>query len=587
MSIQVRALASRMQYETLPQLLLAAPPEKSFVTMWNAEDDVHSVTFGEFTAWAQAHAAHFREHELRAGDIVVLIMPQGIQLMAAFVGAMFIGVVPAILAYPNFKVEPGKYRSGLAGVTENLRARAVVVDADFPPDLLSHVTLPEGTQILRGVPLGNGGAAGFDLAGCNRDQIAFIQHSAGTTGLQKGVALSHASVLRHLDRLASALHLSEEDRIYSWLPLYHDMGLIACFMLPLVCHLPLVMQSPTNWVMQPASMLELISQYRCTLAWAPNFTLQFLARRVREEDRSTLDLSSLRAIINCAEPVRSSSMEEFLSAFSKCKLRPNVLQSSYAMAETVFAATQSPCDNVSGPRCICIDDNTLRRQQRAVHVQPGTHGATSAVSSGRCLPGVEIRVAGSNGEMLPEGGVGELLIHSEAMLDGYYNRPDLTDKVLHDGWYWSGDLGFVLDGEVYVVGRKKDLIIVAGENIYPQDLEEIVSSHPAIHDGRVIAFGWYNPATGTEEILIVAELNREEDMLCSVQIERELRNSIVGELGVAAGRVYLKPPKWIVKSTAGKPARSTTREKLLAEHSELRAGNDTRGETAKWTSSSR
>jgi acyl-CoA synthetase (AMP-forming)/AMP-acid ligase II len=558
------------QYENLPQALLTAPPEKSFVTVWNAENDVHTVTFGEFKAWVNAHATHFSEHELRLGDVIVLIMPQGVQLMAAFVGAMLIGAVPAILAYPNFKVEPTKYRFGLAGVSKNLAARALVVDADFRPDLLSHILLPGNTQILHGVPVKNARAPEIDLAHCKGSQIAFIQHSAGTTGLQKGVALSHATVLRHLDRLAAVLHLNQSDRVYSWLPLYHDMGLIACFMLPLVCHLPLVMQSPTNWVIRPASMLELISQYRCTLAWVPNFALQFLARRLRKEDVAPLDLGSLRALINCAEPVRSSSMEEFLSAFSGCKLQPNVLQSSYAMAETVFAATQSPCDGIGGPRCIFIDKNALRQRQRAVVVPSGKPGATSVMSSGRCLPGVEIRVIGPTGATLQEGCVGELLIHSEAMLDGYYNRPDLTKKALRGGWYCSGDLGFLLNGEVYVVGRKKDLIIVAGENIHPQDVEEIVSNHPAIHDGRVVAFGWYNPDVGTEEILIVAELNHEIELQRSTEIERELRNSIVGELGVTAGRVYLKPPKWIVKSTAGKPARSITREKLLAEHPEIR-----------------
>jgi len=180
-------------------------------------------------------------------------------------------------------------------------------------------------------------------------------------------------------------------------------------------------------------------------------------------------------------------------------------------------------------------------------------------------------VIGANGQVLPEGFIGELTIRSDSLLSSYYNRPDLTPKVLKDDWYWSEDLGFVLDGEVYVVGRKKDLIIVAGENIYPQDVEEIVSAHPEIHDGRVVAFGSYDGELGTEEIVVVAEVKGESDLLDAEGIERELRNAIVGELGVVARRIYLKPPKWMVKSTAGKPARSTTREKLIAEHQELQA----------------
>jgi acyl-CoA synthetase (AMP-forming)/AMP-acid ligase II len=403
--------------------------------------------------------------------------------------------------------------------------------------------------------------------------VAFIQHSAGTTGLQKGVALSHEAVLTHLNHLVPALRLTADDRIYSWLPLYHDMGLIACFMMPMVCHVPIVMQSPTDWVMQPSAMLEIITGHHCTLAWAPNFTLQFLARRVRAADRGKFDLSSLRMLINCSEPVRGSSMDEFLSVFSNCKLGKHVLQTSYAMAETVFAVTQSGSEDGSDPRRIWVELDALRRQNIAVTAAENTPGAICFISSGRCIPGSEVRVIGPDGEALPEGSVGELIIHSDSLLNGYYNRPDLTARALTDGWYRSGDLGFVLDGEVYVVGRKKDLIIVAGENIYPQDVEEIVSTHPAIHDGRVVVFGSYDADLGTEEIVVVAEVNNGTDLLDAPRIERELKNAIVGQLGVVARRIYLKPPKWVVKSTAGKPARSITREKLITEHQELRTNS--------------
>ena len=558
-------------YRTLPEALLAAPPEQPFVTMWRSEDDVESVTFGEFTRLAMAQAAYLRERGLTAGDRVILVMPQGIPLMTAFAGAMCLGAIPAILAYPNFKVDPAKYRFGLAGVTGNLKARLVVLDDAFPDELLEHVALKDDAQLVHLKAQMPTPPAGFRLAEISPQTVAFIQHSAGTTGLQKGVALSHAAVLKHLNHLAPALHLSPQDCIYSWLPLYHDMGLIACFMLPMVCHLPVVMQSPTDWVMQPGSMLEIITKYRCTLAWTPNFTLQFLARRVRPEDRAEFDLSSLRMMINCSEPVRGSSMDEFRAAYAGCKLQPHVLQASYAMAETVFAVTQSGIGAEPDPKRIWVDAEAVRKQRRAVQVADNAPGAMCFVSSGRCIPGCAVRTVDDAGTPLPEGGIGEVLIRSESLLTGYYNRPDLSAKALKDGWYWSGDLGFVLDGEVYVVGRKKDLIIVAGENIYPHDVEEIVSSHPAIHDGRVVAFGAYNPELGTEDIVVVAEVNREEDLAQATRIERELKSAITGELAVVARRIYLKPPKWVVKSTAGKPARSTTREKLVAEHPELQA----------------
>jgi acyl-CoA synthetase (AMP-forming)/AMP-acid ligase II len=558
-----------LPFRTLPEALFAAPPDNPFVTMWKSEDEIRSATFGEFKQQALRQAGYLRSQGVRTGDTVILIMPQGIPLMAAFMGAMILGAIPAILAYPNFKIEPAKYRFGLKGVTANLKARLILVDQGFPDELMHHVSVEGTARLVRCEDEGSSTAAPDVSHEVDPEQVAFIQHSAGTTGLQKGVALSHKAVLTQISLLSQALRIGADDRIYSWLPLYHDMGLIACFMLPLVCHTPLVMQSPTDWVMQPAAMLELISSYRCSLAWIPNFTLQFLARRVRTEDRSTFDLSCLRALINCSEPVRAASMDEFLAAYPGAGLKPTVLQSCYAMAETVFAVTQSDVTE-AGPRRIWVDGDAFRKQKRALPISKDTPGAVCLVSSGSCLPNTQIRVVSEEGKELGPGGVGEIVIHCDSMLDGYYNRPDLTAKTLRDGWYWSGDLGFHLDGELYVIGRKKDLIIVAGENIYPQDVEEIVSAHPAIYDGRVVAFGQYNPTLGTEEIVVVAEVRKEDDLQNGSRIDRALRTAITSELGVGVGPIYLKPPRWIVKSTAGKPARSTTREKLVSEHAELR-----------------
>lgn len=556
-------------FDHLVEALLTAPRERPFITMWNDEDDVQTVTFGEFIGLAKMQAAHFRASGLGSGDTVILILPQGIPLMAAFVGAMMLGAVPAILAYPNFKVDPVKYRFGLAGVSENLKASLVVLDEAFPSDLLSYVAIDHGPKIVRGFSAPSSPAQEPLLtAACEAGGLAFIQHSAGTTGLQKGVALSHKAVLTQLNHLAGALDITEQDRIYSWLPLYHDMGLIACFMLPLVYHVPVVMQSPTDWVVRPGTMLQLISDYRCTLSWVPNFALQFLARRVRPEDRAHYDLSSLRALINCSEPVRAQSIDEFLVAYVSYGLRPEALRSSYAMAESVFAITQSGMNGAGAPCRVWVDGKRFTEEHLAVPIGEAAEGAVCFVSSGRCLPGNQVRVVSPGGEDLRDGAVGELLIFSDSLFGGYYNRPDFTARALCDGWYWSGDLGFRLDGEVYVIGRKNDRIIVAGKNIYPQDIEEIVGSHPRIHDGRAVAIGVYNPDLGTEDIIVVAEVEKAEDLDNTFAIERQLSNAIVAELGVAVRAIYLKPPQWIVKSTAGKPARSTTREKILAEHPE-------------------
>lgn len=555
-------MSGLIPFHDLVEALEAAPAGRPFVTEWIDEDEQETVTFGEFRERARSQAGLLLQHGIGAGDRVVILMPQGIAAMAAFAGAMMLGAVPAFLAYPNFKVDAEKYRSGLAGVTANLKATAVVIDEEFPEEMLGHVSHGAETKLLRAADGGNK-ATKLPEARVQSEDVVFIQHSAGTTGLQKGVALTHAAVLRQLEHLSQVLHLDPAtDCIYSWLPLYHDMGLIACFILPMVCHVPVVMQSPVDWVMHPETMLQIISEHQCTLAWMPNFAFQFVPRRVPTDRRHVYDLSSLRALINCSEPVRAASMVEFQKAFG---MKGAVLQSCYAMAENVFAVTQS--DLTRPPAQIWADGQQFRSAHRIVMVAEGT--PVSFTSSGRLLPGHEMRIESDAGAVVGDGVVGEILIKSDCLFDGYYNRADLTAQAMADGWYRTGDLGFCIDGELYVAGRKKDLLIIGGENVYPQDIEELVAEHPAVHDGRVIAMGVYNADLGTEEIVVVAEVENEALLARAAEVEQEIRSRIVGGLGVAARSIVLRPPKWIVKSTAGKPARSATREKLLKEHPEL------------------
>jgi fatty-acyl-CoA synthase len=557
-----------LKFDNLIAALEAAAENSPFITFWVDEDERETVTFGEFRHRARLHAAVLREQGIDSGDRVVILMPQSITAMVSFAAAMMLGAVPAFLAYPNFKVDPAKYRSGLAGVTANLSAKAVVIDPDFPNEMLDCVALGAETKLVRP---GNADKREHVVTVPESTQIAperlaFIQHSAGTTGLQKGVALTHAAVLGQIEHLAHALRIDPaRDRIYSWLPLYHDMGLIACFMLPMVCHVPVVMQSPIDWVMQPESMLQIITESKCTLAWLPNFAFQFVPRRTPPKRWADYDLSSLRLVINCSEPVRASSMREFQTAFH---IASGVLQSSYAMAENVFAVTQSEID-AAAPTTLWIDGQQYRTAHRIVPVPQEAPGAVSFTSSGRLLPNQQLRILSDSGGIAADDSVGEIAIQSDCLFTGYYNRPDLTAEAFLDGWYRTGDLGFLFQGELYVVGRKKDLLIVGGENIYPQDIEEIVGAHPAIHDGRAIAMGIYNPEIGTEDIVVVAEVEKYEMLAQSSEIEQQIRRSIVAALGIAVKKFFVVPPKWIVKSTAGKPARSATREKLLQEHPEL------------------
>jgi len=538
---------SEIRHRTLVEAFRSADPARPFLTFWrpSADPNEETFTFGGFLELAARFAGRFAQGGTTRGDRVILVMPPGPEVMAAFAGAMLIGAIPAILAYPNFKIDPEKYAHGLRGVVENLKARLVVLHEEFPDGLRAKVTAAAGGARIVSSALA--GAPPMDVSLLplpDPSDIAFIQHSAGTTGLQKGVALSHRAVMAQLQHLVAALRCNADDRLISWLPLYHDMGLISCFVLPLAAHLPIVMQSPVDWVLAPASMLELASAHRCTLGWLPNFAFQFLARRTPAEVKTRLQLDSLRALVNCSEPVRAESMDEFQDAFSPCGLRPGVLQASYAMAENTFAVTHTT-PGVPPPRV--------------------EHAGRRMVSSGRVLPGNRIRVVDAAGRDAGDLDAGELFVQSDSMLDGYFNRPDLTATALVDGWYRTSDLGFTLDGEVYVLGRKDDTIIVAGRNIWPADVEDIAGRHAAVRDGRVVAFGVLNTALGTQDVVVVAEAAAELAPDEARRVENEIRALVTREMDLAPRVVRIAPAQWIIKSSAGKPARAATREKFLSE----------------------
>src|SRR3990167_1484349 len=445
------------KYSTLIEALREAPPNKPFVTLWHDDNDIETVTFGDFIRLAEAKALQLIRLGIGKGDIVILIHPQDINVMAAFAGTMMIGAIPSILAYPNFKVEPSKYKRGLMGVCSNLGARLILVDDKFPSDLIDLIEKSQETRvrIIRDSTGSVEKPERLSLQDIDSEKIAFIQHSAGTTGLQKGVSLSHSAVLRQIEHLVDVLTINERDKLYNWLPLYHDMGLIACFMLPMAVHLSVIMQPPVEWVMRPSTMMRLISVFECTMAWVPNFALQFIARRTPDEEKNDLNLSSLRALINCSEPVRAKSLDEFYSVFKNRGLHKNSLKTSYAMAENVFAVTQS--ESSSEPSRLWANETVYRDEHRVVPVSSDGDRSVCFVSSGSCLPENEVRILDKNGTDLTDGYIGEIAIASDSLFTGYFKRPDLTNEVLSKGWYLPGDLGLKMDGELYVTGRKKDL----------------------------------------------------------------------------------------------------------------------------------
>jgi acyl-CoA synthetase (AMP-forming)/AMP-acid ligase II len=380
-----------------------------------------------------------------------------------------------------------------------------------------------------------------------------LQHSSGTTGLQKGVALSHAAVLNQIEAYSEAIALNDDDVIVSWLPLYHDMGLIAGFILPLVQGIPLVLMSPFDWVKHPAMLLRAITDYRGTLCWLPNFAYNHMARRIRQRDLEGVDLSSMRLFINCSEPVKHESHALFAKKFMDYGVKQEMLTVSYAMAENTFAVTQTHI-----PTLDIVDDVALQESHKAVTIDDGR----VIVSCGKPIRGTQVRVLDENGAELPERHVGELAVKSNCMLTEYYKRPDLN-PFTPDGWYMTGDMGYMADGEVYVIGRKKDLIINAGKNVYPQDIEAIVNTVEGVKPGRAVVFGVPDDREGTELIAVVVEIPPEYDDDQQKTIKKAVRQQVAAQSTVSVSYVTLVDEKWLIKTSSGKIARAANREKWL------------------------
>ncbi len=543
-----------------------ANPDRTAIVLQHAGQDDRSLTYGELLSAANGFAQTYAENGLQPGEVVVLILQHSRELVAAFWGAVLHGAIPSIMPFLTEKLSPERYRADLASLISITRPAAIVTYPEFESEV--RFALREGDSVRRVIVTDQVQPASppdFDLlAGSRRSpaDIVLLQHSSGTTGLQKGVALSHEAVINQLRAYSRALALDPQtDVIVSWLPLYHDMGLIAAFLMPVLLGVPLVIQSPFDWVRAPYRLMQAVSKYKGTLSWLPNFAYNFCTQRVRPRDLEGVDLSSWRAVINCSEPVRFESHQAFFEKFEPYGLKWKALQTSYAMAENVFAVTQSQIDGTPATEEI---DRIAFIHERMIRPVVDGRPSVKMMSSGRVLSNTRVRVVDEHRRGVPERVVGEVALQSDCMLTGYYNRPEITQKAFHDGWYLTGDYGYLSNGELYVTGRKKDMIIVGGKNIYPQDLEALASEVDGVHNGRTVAFGLYDERQGTEEVVIVAEADT-ADPDERQRLADEVRQHVTKNSAVALRRVHIVGPKWVIKTSSGKVARSANKEKYLEE----------------------
>jgi fatty-acyl-CoA synthase len=504
--------------------------------------------------------------EAKTGSrVVIIVLKHHFLQLPLYLGCMKAGLIPCFLPFPSAKQDPSLFWRTQAAVFEHTDTALVVTHADLINQIKS---LP-----------GIGDVSVLDVDAMDRcarltntslphdDDIALLQHSSGTTGLNKGIALSYRQISSQIDAYAQAARIEPKSIIVSWLPYYHDMGLFTGFLIPVSIGGTIVSVDPFEWVQRPESILELAQTFRATHCWMPNFAFNHILNTVPSEQ--TYDLRSLTALVNCSEPVRSSTLQRFGERFARSGLPPSSLKACYAMAETCFAVSQTPAND---PYKVNWYDSTgLDRDGRALRCEPDAPHARPCVSNGPVVDGLEVRIrsgSGASTEDIDRGmPVGEIEVRGRFVFGRYYRNDEATVAAFDKGWYRTGDIGFMDDGELFIIGRKKDVLIVHGRNFYAHDIEAVVSSTDGIVPGRVVAIRVPDDESGTEEAVILAETDEPSTM--HKALRREVKRALLSSLGLSPRAVEFKPRGWLIKTTSGKISRAHNLSKYFSTNPQI------------------
>jgi fatty-acyl-CoA synthase len=542
---------------TIPRVVLhalRAAPHQTY--SFHSATETETTTGGALANRIEATASALRSRPLRPRQVIPLFGASSPALWSAFMGAMAADLVPCILAAPTFKTHLPTWIRNLKTLLARYGIQSIVADREVGVRLSQALAGEgEGFSILPLEDLSSGGPAEVALPD-DGSAVAFLQHSSGSTGTPKGVALRHDAVLSHLAAYAEAIDLRADDRVCSWLPLYHDMGLVTSFLLPLTTGVGCDTLRPQDWILDPARILSLMSAQGSTLAWWPNFTFNLLAARVRPADVAAFDLRRVRLVVNCSEPVLPSSHDRLLERMGPAGLRRDAIQTCYALAENVFAATQS---RPPGPVVLSLAGGTLSLGQTVGECAPDHPGARRVMSSGSPIPTVEVRVVDEQRRPLSDGCVGEVALAGPSLFAGYQHLAEASQGVLDEGVYYTGDVGFLRAGELFVLGRRSDLIIVGGRNFQPGDIETLVGEVEGIKDGRVVAFGVLREEKGTEDVVVLAESEHHAQRAVVQALKKEIRSRVLQRLDCAVDVVAIVAPQALVKTSSGKIARRDNR----------------------------
>lgn len=529
-------------------------PERLHVHFEGGEADGTDLSYGTLLSSGQRIAAALQARGLQPSEAVALMLPTHPDFLTAFIGIMLAGGVPVPLYPPLRPGEMAEYWRRQAGILRNCGARMLLGNAALTAHRHVVRALTGVGELLSVSDLASDAAP--EAVAIREDDLALLQYTSGSTADPKGVMISHANVLANLRAMGAVTGVSSADTFVSWLPLYHDMGLIGAWIGSLYFGLPLVLMPPHTFLLRPERWLWAVHRYRATLSAAPNFAYELCTHRIEDAAVQRLDLSSLRMAFCGAEPVFATTLQRFADRFARHGFRSESLYPVYGLAENTLGLAFPPPGR--GVKELLVERDGFLRDGI---VRPATRDeeALSFVSCGLTIPWHELRVADEGDRELPADRQGHVQFKGPSACSGYFRNPEGTRALLHGGWHDSGDLGFLHEGELYLSGRSKDLIIRAGRHLHPQSLEQAVGELPGVRRGRVAAFGAHASAAGTERLVVVAE-TRLKDADGRHELHSRIQEAIAVLAGEPADEIVLAAPGAVLKTPSGKLRRTACRE---------------------------
>jgi fatty-acyl-CoA synthase len=542
-----------------------------------------TLTFGELYAAGNRCAAELARRGVPAGGRVALMLPTSRAFFVSYAGILLAGAIPVPI-YPPFRADRiEEYAARQSAILNNAEVcllltfrRAEAVAKLLRPRVVSLTGVLDAEKLIEAAdkaPLPSPGVSPVHVTGSRARQgsdIALLQYTSGSTGDPKGVMLTHANLLANMRAIGEAVQLGPDDVGISWLPLYHDMGLIGAWLTLLHFGTPLVVMSPLAFLTRPERWLQAFHKHRGTIAAAPNFAYELCVRKIDDQDIKGVDLSSWRAALNGAEPVNPETLERFAERFRNYGFRREAQLPVYGLAEAALAVTVPPLNR--GPLVDRVERQTFTAHGRAVLASREDETAIAFVSSGRPLTRHDVRIVDERGDEVADRTEGFLWFRGPSATSGYYRNPKATEALLPRGpamtpdeyaWVNSGDRAYRADGEIYVTGRVKDIIIKGGRNLYPHEVEELASRAEGIRKGCIVAFGLTDETAGTEKLVVVAE-TRERDAMRRAALASAVTDLVSQGLGLPPDRVELIPLGSIPKTSSGKLRREETKQLYLA-----------------------